>query len=215
MKRTSLTLSFVLSTFVITYAQYEGSKQTYSSPKLGNEIRRHKRVAILPFETSITYRWHPKKYNASANANEQIAIANSLQQSMYTYLLKKSNKYTVSFQDVTRTNSLLKAKGIYNKIDQLIQDSICRALGVDAVVRCSYAYEKIASDGAAIAKIFLFGGKGSKTGRGALTMHIFNGKDGELIWRFYKAMDDKPFSSTDQLIERMMRKVSRNFPYEK
>ncbi|MBC7745802.1 MAG: hypothetical protein H7096_11945, partial [Flavobacterium sp.] len=37
--------------------------------------------------------------------------------------------------------------------------------------------------------------------------------DGELLWRFFKTMDDGIMSSTDDLIERMMRKVSRNFPY--
>jgi hypothetical protein len=56
---------------------------------------------------------------------------------------------------------------------------------------------------------------GGKTGSGALTMQIYNGSDGELLWRFYKAMDDNVMSSTDQLMERMMKKVSRNFPYEK
>ncbi len=35
------------------------------------------------------------------------------------------------------------------------------------------------------------------------------------LWRFYKAMNDDVMTSTDQLMERMMRKVSRNFPYEK
>jgi hypothetical protein len=56
---------------------------------------------------------------------------------------------------------------------------------------------------------------GSKTGSGALTMQIYNAADGNLLWRFYKAMNDNVFSSTDELMTRMMKKVARNFPYEK
>ncbi len=76
-------------------------------------------------------------------------------------------------------------------------------------------YEKTASESGAIAKTILFGGLGSKTGSGGLTMQVYNGSDGELLWRFYKAMNDDVFSSSDELIERMMRKVARNFPYSK
>ena len=50
----------------------------------------------------------------------------------------------------------------------------------------------------------MFGGMGSKTGSGALTMQIYNGIDGNLLWRFYKAMNDNLMGSTDQLMERMM-----------
>lgn len=196
-------------------AQFEGAKQTFTSPKLKEEIQKHKIVAILPFEASITYKRPPKNYDSGANRNEELNIAKDLQQSMFTYLLRKADKYSVTFQDVARTNALLKSKGIFNKIDELTQDSVCKALGVDAVVKCRYSYEKTASEAGAIAKTLLFGSAAGKTGSGALTMQIYNGRDGDLLWRFYKAMDDNVMSSSDALMERMMKKVSRNFPYEK
>jgi hypothetical protein len=214
-KKIFFTITLIACTFIVTNAQFEGAKQTYSSPKLKDEIAKHKIVAILPFQASITYKRPPKNYDDAANKNEELSIAKSLQQSMYTYLLRKADKYSVSFQDVDRTNALLKSKGIFDKLDEITQDSICKALGVDAVVKCNYAYEKTASEGGAIAKTILFGSMGSKTGSGALTMQVYNGADGELLWRFYKAMNDNVMSSTDELMERMMRKVSRNFPYEK
>lgn len=215
MKKVLLAVSLITCTFFITYAQFEGSKQTYSSPKLKEEVSKHKTVAILPFTTAITYKRPPKNYDETANKNEEINISKNLQQSMYTYLLRKTDKYSVSFQDVNRTNALLKSKGVYDKLDEITQDSICKILGVDAVVKCSYSYEKTASEGAAIAKTILFGSLGSKTGSGALTMQVYNGSDGELLWRFYKVMNDNVLGSTDQLMERMMKKVARNFPYEK
>lgn len=215
MKRKFLISTLFLFASIISFAQFEGAKQTYSAPNLKAELQKQKVVAILPFDVAITYKRTPKNFDAKANKDEEKAIAGNLQQSMFTYLLRKSDKYTVAFQDVSRTNALLKSKGILDQLDVLTQDSVCKILGVDAVIKCNYAYEKTASEAGAIVKTVLIGSLGSKTGSGALTMQIYNGADGNLLWRFYKAMDDNVMSSTDQLMERMMRKVSRNFPYEK
>lgn len=210
-----LSLPVFLFLTITVFAQFEGAKQTYSSPDLKQEVAKQKTVAILPFDVSITYKRMPKHYDSSANKTEEKSLTTNLQSSMFTYLLRKANKYSVTFQDPTRTNALLKARGVYDQLDLLTQDSICKILGVDAVIKCNYSYEKTASEGGAIAKTVLFGSLGSKTGSGALTMQVYNGSNGNLLWRFYKAMNDNVMSSTDELIERMMRKVSRNFPYEK
>ena len=199
-----------------TFAQLEGEKQIYSSPKLKDEISKHRIVAILPFETAITYKRLPKNYDTSVNNNEQAALSRSLQQSMFTYLLRKSKKYSVEFQDVERSNVLLKSAGVLDHMDMITQDSICKILKVDAVIKSRYTYEKTATEAGAIVKTILFGKtSGAKTGSAALVMQIYNGKDGNLLWRFYKALNDNFTSSTDELVERLMRKVSRNFPYKK
>ena len=216
MRKQFILTGFILFFVSVGFAQFEGSKQVYSSPKLKDEISKHKTVAILPFETSITYKRIPKNYDSSANKNEEKSLTKTLQQSMYTYLLRKSGKYTVEFQDVGKTNAILKSKGFLDKLDEVIADTLCKILGVDALIKCSYAYEKTASEAGAIVKTILLGSAlGGKTGSGSLTMQIYNGKSGDLLWRFYKAMDDNLLSSSDQLMERMMRKVARNFPYEK
>ena len=207
--------SFLLLLTFSGFAQFEAAKQTYAAPNLKTEIQKQKTVAILPFGVSIVYKRVPKNYDSTANKNEEQSLITNLQSSMFTYLLRKSEKYSVTFQDPTRTNALLKSKGLYTQLDLLTQDSICKVLGVDAVIKCNYDYEKTASESGAIVKTVLLGSMGSKTGSGALTMQIYNGGDGNLLWRFYKAMNDNVFSSTDELITRMMKKVARNFPYEK
>jgi hypothetical protein len=215
MKTTILIFSLIFFVSHTSFAQFEPAKQTYSAPNLKSEIEKQKTVAILPYDVSIVYKRVPKHYDSSATKSEEQSLKTNLQSSMYTYLLRKADKYTVTFQDPTRTNALLKAKGLYDQLDLLTQDSICKILGVDAVIKSKYDYEKTASEGAAIAKTVLFGSLGSKTGSGALTLQIYNGADGNLLWRFYKAMNDDVMSSSDELITRMMKKVARNFPYEK
>ena len=101
-----------------------------------------------------------------------------------------------------------------DKLDEFTKDEIAKALNVDAVLGGRFETEQTKSEAGAIASAVLFGGFGGKTGTGTLTLLVNDAKDGELLWRFFKTMDDSIMSSTDDLIERMMRKVSRNFPYQ-
>lgn len=215
MKTLTFLFIFILTT-TLASAQVmlgEGAKQIFASPQLKTEIDQHKTVAILPFAAKISYRKQPKNFSAEAHQEQEENLAKNIQGSMYTYLLRKAKNYSVTFQDVEKTNILLKKAGMYGKLDEFTRQEIAQALGVDAVIGGKFDMEQTRSDGAAFATAVVFGGYAGKTGSGSLTMTINNGKDGELLWRFFKTMDDDFTSSTDDLVERMMRKVSRNFPY--
>jgi len=206
---------FVTLCFYSTNAQFgESSKQVYSSPNLKEAVAKHKTVAILPFRVTISYKRMPKGFNTEANKADEQKGGINLQQGMYTFLLRKSADYTVSFQETERTNILLKNAQIFDKLDEILPDSICKVLGVDAVIRASYAYEKTGSEAGALAMTLLtHGGGGSKTGSGGMTLQVYNGSNGELLWRFYKEMNETLTSNGNELMERMMKKVARNFPY--
>ena len=207
-------LSIACSTFV-AQAQYENAKQVFESPKLTEAVKSHKLVAILPFSCTMSYKKLPKNYSVEGNRDKEKAMATSIQSSMYTFLLRKAKNYTVDFQDVDKTNVLLKKAKMVDSLDNFTKDEIAKVLGVDAVIYGKYENEQSKSESGAIVTAVLFGGLGSKTGAGALTMAINDGKSGDLLWRFFKSMSDSVFTSTDELIDRMMRKVSRNFPYTK
>jgi hypothetical protein len=215
MKKFYLSALLALS-ISFSYAQgFESAKQIFESPKLKTEIAKHKTVAILPFETKITYKKQPKNFSAEANREQEKSMSKSIQASLYTFLLRKANNYTVTFQDVDKTNIQLKKAGGMDNLDEMTRDELAKILGVDAVLGGRFEQEQTKSDGAAIATALLVGGMGGKTGTGTLFLQLNEGSDGELLWRFFKTMDDGIGSSTDDLVERMMRKVSRNFPYAK
>lgn len=193
-------------------ANGQASKQTYEAPNFKSEIASHKIIAILPLKVSISYKKMPKDYNAEGNKLEEQKQGLGLQSGMYTYLLRKSKDFTVTCQDVETTNILLKKAGIFDKLDETLKDSICKVLKVDAIIGANYAYERTGSEAGAIAKSLLFGFGGS-VASGLLTLQIYSGKDGSLLWRFTKEMNEGAFSSANEMVERMMRKVSRNFPY--
>jgi hypothetical protein len=194
-------------------AQFESSKQIYKAPNYKEIIATHQTVAILPFKANISYKKNPKDFNPEANANEEKKLSLNMQQGMYTYLLRKQDDYTVKLQDVDRTNAILKNANIYDKLDEILADSICKILNVDAVIRCTYNYEKTSSESGAIVKALLIGT--AKTGSGSLVMQINDKKNGDLVWRFFKEMNESIYSSSNELMERMMSKVGRNFPYKK
>ncbi len=206
------TLTFLFSLF--SFSQFESSKQVYESPKLQQEIVTHKTIAILPYNVSISYKRLPKTYDAQANKEEENNLSQNLQSGMYTYILRKSSDYSVIVQDIERTNALLKKANAFDNIDEFTPDALAKILGVDAVIKCKYAYEKTSSEGVALVKSLLIGFGTGKVATGELTLNIFNGKDGELLWRFYKQMNEDIMSSANMVVERMMRKVGRNFPYQ-
>lgn len=206
---------FVLSLVLLGFLGYSQDKQIFESPKMKQLIEGHKTVAILPFKATIAYKKLPKGYSDEAKKVEELAMGSQMQSGLYTYLLRKSDDYTVQVQDVDKTNALLKKANLFDKLDEALPEEIAKVLGVDAVIKCSYAYEKTGSEGAAIVKTLLIGFGTGKVATGGLTMQINNGVDGDLVWRFYKQMAEDVMSSPSAMMERMMRKVGRNFPYEK
>jgi hypothetical protein len=206
---------FLLSLVLVSFLGYSQEKQIFESPKMKQLIEGHKTVAILPFKATIAYKKLPKGYSDGAKKVEELAMGSQMQSGLYTYLLRKSDDYTVQVQDVDKTNALLKKANLFDKLDEALPEEIAKVLGVDAVIKCSYAYEKTGSEGVAIVKTLLIGLGTGKVATGGLTMQINNGADGDLVWRFYKQMAEDVMSSPSAMMERMMRKVGRNFPYEK
>jgi len=207
-----LILSILMGFVIFGYSQ--SAKQIFESPDLKSMLNTAKTVAILPFKVSISYKRMPKNVTLDQIKNNEKAESGQMQEGMYTYLLRKSKDYSVSFQEVERTNALLKKAGVFESFDEVLADSLCKILGVDAVIKSSWSYQKTGSEGAAIATAVLFG-VATNTGSGQLVMQINRATDGGMMWRMAKEMNEGAFSSANILMERMMRKVGRVFPFEK
>jgi len=207
-----LILSILMGFVIFGYSQ--SAKQIFESPDLKSMLNTAKTVAILPFKVSISYKRMPKNVTLDQIKNNEKAESGQMQEGMYTYLLRKSKDYSVSFQEDERTNALLKKAGVFESFDEVLADSLCKILGVDAVIKSSWSYQKTGSEGAAIATAVLFG-VATNTGSGQLVMQINRATDGGMMWRMAKEMNEGAFSSANILMERMMRKVGRVFPFEK
>ena len=58
-----------------------------------------------------------------------------IQSSAYTWLLQRQEKFTVTFQDIDKSNALIKKAGIaYQDITLNDKGELCKLLGVDAII---------------------------------------------------------------------------------
>ena len=188
----------------------------YKAQNFDDQTASHKTVAILPAEVNIQLRPNEmKKTTPEQISQAQENTGKDIQDKMYSWFLKRSDKfkYTVSFQDISKTNALLNQAGIsYNSMVTKTKEELCQLLGVDAIISSRAAMKKPMSDGAAIAVGVLLGAWGS-TNDVQTSINIHEGKKGELIWKYDYNATGSVGSSTDRLVNALMRNASRKFPY--
>ncbi|WP_187261515.1 hypothetical protein [Pontibacter beigongshangensis] len=191
--------------------------QIYQSNNFAVEKQKHKVVAILPFEVLIEAKRLPKGVTAQMLQEQQRDYGYGLQGDVYGYFLKQMSKdrYTVTFQDVSKTNAILNDAFIsYEDLRTYSKDELCRILGVDAVVSGKTTMSKPMSDGAAIAVGLLVGAWGS-TNSINTTVTVHEGEKGDLMWKYDYMASGSVGSSRQSLSNALMKNTSKKFPYKK
>ena len=189
----------------------------YKSSNFDEALAKHKTVAILP--AAVTIRLRPneaKKMTADQVADLDMRTGFTFQDKMYGWLLRKSDKYhyTVTFQDINKTNALLKKANIsYADLASTDRAALAKALGVDAVIQDVIRMEKPMSDGAAVAVGVLIGAWGA-TNKVETTININDGSSGNLLWKYDYEASGSVGSSTENLVDALMRNASKKFPYK-
>ena len=179
-------------------------------------MARHKTVAILPAEVTMQLRPNEaKKITAEQLEDITSKTGYDIQEKMYGWFLRRQDKfsYTVKFQDVTKTNSLLKQAGIsYGDLKTTDRAKLAQILGVDAVLQDRTNMEKPMSEGAAVAVGVLIGAWGA-TNKVNTTINIHDGKSGDLLWKYDYEASGSVGSSPTRLVDALMRNASKKFPY--
>ncbi|WP_425636068.1 hypothetical protein ACPUEN_11775 [Algoriphagus yeomjeoni] len=188
----------------------------YEHPQIEQYIAKHQKVAILPFKTSITLR--PKEMKSMTN--EQLKKMEedeglSIQNAMHSWFLKreKTGKLKVSFIDPLTTNAKLKKMGVTSEnFGEYTPDELADIIEVDAIIMGSFETNKPMSEGASVALGLLVGMYGS-TNKATLNMSIYDAEDGIQVANYNKAVSGSIGSSTEDLINKLMRKASRRISY--
>lgn len=188
----------------------------YKASDFSDKTSAHKTVAILPAEVNIQLRPNEMK-NTTAEQIKQMeeATGKDIQDKMYSWFLKRSDKYkyTVSFQDISRTNALLKQADLtYATMNTKTKDELAKLLGVDAVISTRATMKKPMSEGAAVAVGILVGAWGA-TNDVQTSISINEGTKGDLVWKYDYNAAGSVGSSTDRLVNALMRNASKKFPY--
>lgn len=190
--------------------------QLYEHPQIEQYLASHSKIAILPFKTSITLR--PKDMKSMSNEQlkkMEIDEGLSIQNAMHSWFLKRetNGKLTVSLVDPLTTNAKLKKMGVtFENFDDYTPDELADMVGVDAIIMGTFETNKPMSEGASVALGLLVGMYGS-TNNAVINMSIYDAKDGVQIANYNKAISGSMGSSTEDLINTLMRKASRRIPY--
>jgi hypothetical protein len=211
MKKGVFTLLFVTISFF-------SSAQThlYEHPKFEEITAQHKVIGILPFKTSITLR--PK--DMKSMTNEQIIKMEedegmSIQSAMYSWFLKREKRESlkVSVLDPITANAKLKRMGVtQSNFADYTPDELANILEVDAIIMGTFETNKPMSEGASVALGLLIGVYGP-TNKAVINLSIYNAADGVLIANYNKGISGSMGSSTEDLINILMRKASRRISY--
>ncbi len=136
---------------------------------------------------------------------------------MFAWFLtrRQQGRMWVDVQDASITNAILARNGItYDNMAKYSPQEIAKILEVDAIVKGTFDTDKPMSDGASLALGVLVGFWGA-TNKATINMFIYNAADGRAIVNYNKAVAGSVGSTTDQLINKVMRKASRRIPYTK
>lgn len=211
MKNTIITILLV---FFAT-ASFSQTK-LYVSPNADSYVANTKTMAILPMHVQVKLR--PKELKdftpeqmAEMNKNESL----DLQKGMYSWFLTRSKRGTllVQVQNPTLTNALLKKNGIdlFN-YDEYTPSELGKILGVEAIITGSFETSKPMSNAAGIG-LLLLTGTAFATSSATMNMDFVNTADNEVVVNYFKTIKGSLGTDSQDLMNILMRKVSRRIPY--
>ena len=138
-----------------------------------------------------------------------------IQKGMHSWFLarKKRGEFDGDVQNPTRTNALLTKEGIdIHDLGAYTPEEIGKILGVDCVIMGSFETSKPMSGAAALGVALVFG-FGGATESATCNLDFYDTRDGELVVNYLKQVKGGLGSNSQDLINTLMRKVTRRIPY--
>lgn len=190
----------------------------YENPEFDRIAQEHQEIAIIPFRTSLTLGpLQMRDISTEQLARMEESEGYSIQSAMYSWFLKREKRgsLTVKVQSPTETNAKLKKAGVdYANFEEFTPVELASILNVDAVIMGTFETNKPMSEAASVALGILVGFRGN-TNEAILNLSIFDRKEGDLLVNYNKAVSGSMGSSTENLINVLMRKASRRIAYTK
>lgn len=180
----------------------------------------HKEVALLPFEVTVNPGNKSKEVTQEELQDLEIKQGETFQQALYTQFLQgqQRGRYTVQFQDISETNTLLKRhtseENTMKALSSMTKSELCEVLDVDAVISGEMLLTKPMGTGAAIASMFLLGLSAS-TNEAHVNMSIHEREEGKLLWNYEYALSGSMLSSPESVAKQLLTGTTGSFPYRK
>ncbi len=188
----------------------------YTAPEFSSYQAKHRTLAILPPIVSINAQSFKPGTPIELIDRQQLEEAQLFYGQLYSQFLAQQAKgrYTIVFQDIEETKSLLSAKGVTaEKMRAMTRAQIGQALGVDAVVSSRIYRDKPMSTGAALFGLLL--GVGGITNEVQINLSVHEAVEGRLVWNYDHIVGGGVVNSAEGMAKSLMKSISKKFPYEK
>ena len=189
-------------------------KDIYESTRFEELSMNHKTLAIIPFFTNLDL---DEDLSKSELRRLEELEGKAVQDALETYFGrgKKRKKFSVDFQNVENTNALLAQNKIdYSNIDTFTINELSDMLGVDGIISGNLDLNILLSRGVPKEISFIDYLLGDAN-YGRIGIKISDGKTGKLLWKYENEITKKSGRNTTDLIDKMMKKMTRRFPYDK
>jgi hypothetical protein len=212
-------MKHVIYTLIFIFAvNIHSQTKLYVHPDGDNYAANTETIALLPLKVQVKLR--PKQLKDFTP--EQIVQmskdeALDIQKGMHSWFLtrKKRGSLKSSIQTPMKTNALLKRAGVdIHSASDLLPSELGEILGVDCVVMGTFETSKPMSDAAGIAVAALFGSMMS-TNNAVCNLDFYDTRDDELVVNYLKKLSGSLGTDSQDLINILMRKVTRRIPYTK
>ncbi len=186
-----------------------GCARVYFAPDAANLAATHRTIAIMPADITIAPH---RRLTPELMKEQQKAESVSFQRELHSWMLRRKMQGHLSqnMKDLESTQAILQRAG-YPETRYTITE-LCEMLEVDGIMTSSYHLTKPMSDGAAIAIGLLVGFWGA-TNEVSANLAIYHCGDGDLLWTYNRKYSGSVGSSTQRLVDRLMRDASRRLPY--
>jgi hypothetical protein len=190
----------------------------YENPEFNNIAKKHKIIGIIPFKASVTLRpKHMKDITPEQLDRMEKAEGGAMQSGMYSWFLKRKKRgaLSVDVQDPATSNAKLRKAGVtFENYEEFTPMELAKILEVDAIIMGTFKTNKPMSEGASATLGLLVGFYGN-TNDAVVNLFIYNAEDGSLLVNYNKAISGSIGSSTEDLVNILMRKASRRIAYTK
>lgn len=200
--------------FVFTVIGATAQKNIFESNKFDELSEHHKTLAIIPFLTNLDLE---EDVSGVELKNLEEKEGRAVQNALETYFSRgrKRKKFSVEFQNVENTNAILAKNDItYANIDIYTVKELCKMLGVDGIISGNLNLNILLSKGVSTDFSFIDYILGDAN-YGRIGIKVSDGRTGKLLWKYEKEINKKSGKNTNALIEGMMKRATRKFPYDK
>ena len=187
-----------------------GCASVYITPEGQSKADKHQNIAILSPKVGFS---QTKRVDADAMKEAQRTTSLDIQSEIYKWMLKRKSqgRILINIQDTEETNVLLNRSNYdgYN----LTTKEICKILNVDAILFSNFNIAKPTSQGAAVVGALF--GVGLQTNKATAALNIKDCESNSMIWIYDHKFSGGLGSSSEQLVDNLMRNASKKLPYFK